>query len=203
MGRGPRPRNPSGSQQLARYTPVSPRHTSRPTRASGGPLPRAAARGAARRPCPDRGKGWRWGREAGIGAGPGPRRPRSLEPAAAATSTAETRLEMGELTLASRGTRTAALPSRHSWPSASISALRAQHPPRQAVRAPTAPSLPGRHPMGWSGSPRTRGWGHRDKDVGAGFQGDYWALMPPPPTSWPQDLSQVLEGKASCLRSLP
>ena len=63
----------------------------------------------------------------------------AITDAAAVASAAETRLEMGELTLASRVTLATAPPSPHSWPSASISGLPAQPPPRQAVRTPTAP----------------------------------------------------------------
>ncbi|XP_047704482.1 uncharacterized protein LOC125159862 isoform X2 [Prionailurus viverrinus] len=37
----------------------------------GGPFPRAASQGAAWPPCLDRGKGWRWGRDAGLWAGRG------------------------------------------------------------------------------------------------------------------------------------
>lgn len=124
----------------------------------GGPFPRAASQGAAWPPCLDRGKGWRWGRDAGLWAGRGAAMPampgaclslcpsprwghrlqqtpasprRGLEDraaiaaiaAAAVACAAETRLEMGKLTLASQGTRSAAPPSTpSSWPSASISA---------------------------------------------------------------------------------
>ncbi|XP_045314382.1 translation initiation factor IF-2-like [Leopardus geoffroyi] len=209
VGRGPKPRNPAGASTSARHAPVSPRHPSRPTRASGGPLPRAAALGAARRPCLDRGKGWRWGREAGIGTGPGdaredwsPLQPppdpgmgREAAPEASISQPGargprsqrrrrlrcwRQRLEMGELTLASRGTRTAAPLSTHSWPCASISVLPAQPPPH-AVRAPTALSLPESDPRCQSGSPRPWGWALRDREVGAGCQEDYSAPTRPHP----------------------
>ena len=142
------------------HTPFPPRAPPR------GPLPRAPPlagpplrpRGAARRPCLDRGTGWRWGCGAEIGAGPGraacvpgspPKPPpdpemgreaaadASISPPAAAEPppppqllppAAETRWEMGELTLASWGARAAAPASPHSWPSASISGLAAHQP---------------------------------------------------------------------------
>ncbi|XP_042833114.1 uncharacterized protein LOC122236316 isoform X4 [Panthera tigris] len=100
---------------------------------------------------------------------------------AAVACAAETRLEIGELTLASQGTRFSAPPSTPSyWPSASISALPAQ-PPSHGVRAPTAHSLPERDPWGRSGSPGPGGWGRGDREVRAGCQGDYWAPTPPLP----------------------
>ncbi|XP_042833002.1 translation initiation factor IF-2-like [Panthera tigris] len=85
VGRGPKPRNPAGASTSARHARVSPRHPSRPTRASRGAPPPRRGPGCSQEAVPGPWEGLEVGREAGIGAGPGPRRPRSLEPAAAAT----------------------------------------------------------------------------------------------------------------------
>ena len=52
-------------------------------------------------------------------------------------------------------------------------------PSRQGFHSPLPPE---RDSRGGSGSPGTGGCGRPDREVGTGFQGDYWALTPPPPT---------------------